>query len=117
MNALGKQILLELKECNREKLDDLKFLQNALVYAAKQAGATVLGEHFHKFAPQGVSGAVIIAESHVALHTWPEYGYAAVDIFTCGDSVKPEIAVDLLIKMFESKDPTVVEIKRGVLLC
>jgi len=59
---------------------------------------------------------VIIAESHLALHTWPEYGYAAVDIFTCGDSVQPEIATEKLIKMLESRDPTVVELKRGVLV-
>ena len=116
MNALGKQLLLELKDCKREMLDDLSFLQDALVAAAEKAGATVLGEHFHQFAPQGVSGAVIIAESHFALHTWPEYGYAAVDIFTCGDSVKPEVALEFLIKMLESKDPTIVELKRGVLI-
>ena len=116
MNALGKQILVELKDCPREMLDDLNFLQKALVSEAEKAGATVLGEHFHQFAPQGVSGAVIIAESYLALHTWPEHGYAAVDIFTCGDSVNPEVAVELLIKALESKDPTVMKLKRGVLV-
>jgi S-adenosylmethionine decarboxylase len=116
LNALGKHLLLDLKDCNREVLDDLNFLQNALVSAAEEAGATVVGKHFHRFAPQGVSGAVLIAESHLSLHTWPEYGYAAVDIFTCGDSVNSELAADLLIKSLESKDASVMEIKRGVFL-
>jgi S-adenosylmethionine decarboxylase proenzyme len=61
-----------------------------------------------------VSGAVLIAESHLSLHTWPEHGYAAVDIFTCGDSVNSELAAELLIKSLESRDATVMEIKRGV---
>jgi S-adenosylmethionine decarboxylase len=61
-----------------------------------------------------VSGVVLIAESHIFLHTWPEYGYAAVDIFTCGDSVRPEAAAELLISKLESKDPTIMELKRGI---
>lgn len=114
MNALGKHLLLELRDCNREVLNDLSFLQNALVSAAQQAGATVLAKHFHRFAPQGVSGAVLISESHLALHTWPEHGYAAVDIFTCGDSVNSELAAELLIKSLECKDASIMEIRRGV---
>ena len=115
MNALGRHFLLDLKDCNREVLNDLTYLQNALCSAAKNAGATVLGESFHRFSPQGVSGVVIIAESHFSLHTWPEHGYAAVDIFTCGDSVKPELAVDILTETLESKSPSFMEIKRGLL--
>lgn len=114
MNALGKHLLLELKDCNREVLDDLIFLQNTLVSTAQEAGATVVGKHFHRFAPQGVSGAVLIAESHLSLHTWPEYGYAAVDIFTCGNTVNSELAAELLIKRLGSKDASVMEIKRGI---
>ena len=114
MYALGKHLLLDLKDCNREVLDDLSFLQNVMVNAAQVAGATVLEKYFHQFSPQGVSGAVIIAESHLSLHTWPEYGYAAVDIFTCGDTVRAETAADFLIEKLESKDPAVMEIRRGV---
>lgn len=116
MNALGKHLLLELKDCDREVLNDLSFLQNALVSAAQEAGATVLAKYFHQFAPQGVSGAVIIAESHLSLHTWPEHGYAAVDIFTCGNTVNAEVAADLLIGKLQSKDPSVMEIRRGILM-
>ena len=116
MDALGRHLLLELKECNPAVLDDLTFLENIMVTAAQKAGATVLEQYFHQFSPQGVSGAVIIAESHLSLHTWPEYGYAAVDIFTCGDSVNTETAADLLIEKLESKDPAIIEVKRGVLI-
>lgn len=116
MTALGKHLLLELRDCNKEVLDDLSYLQGALVTAAEEAGATIVGKHFHRFAPQGVSGAVLISESHLSLHTWPEYGYAAVDIFTCGDSVNSDLAAELIIKSLGSKDPTLMEIKRGLII-
>jgi len=90
LNALGTQILLELKECNRDILNDMSYIREAMLGAAREVGATVLGETFHKFAPQGVTGLVSIAESHLCIHTWPEYGYAAVDVFTCGEGfVRP----------------------------
>lgn len=114
MTALGKHLLLELRDCNKEVLNDLSYLQAALVSAAEEAGATVVGKHFHRFAPQGVSGAVLISESHLSLHTWPEYGYAAVDIFTCGDTVNSDLAAELLIRSLGSRDPTIMEIKRGL---
>jgi len=115
LNALGKHLLLELKDCDREVLNDLEFLKGMLSAAASEAGATVLGESFHQFSPQGVSGAVIIAESHLFIHTWPECGYAAVDIFTCGNSVKPEKAAQKLIKELGAKSHSILEIKRGIL--
>ena len=98
MNALGKHLLLELKGCKKEALNDLGFLKSVLREAAEECGATVLGESFHPFHPQGVSGVVVIAESHLSIHTWPEYDYAAADIFTCGDSVQPEKAAQILIE-------------------
>ncbi len=115
MNALGKHLLLELKDCNKEVLNDLSFLKGVLSTAASEAGATVLGESFHQFAPQGVSGVVIIRESHLFIHTWPECGYAAVDIFTCGDSVRPEKAAQILISKLEAKNHSSLEIQRGIL--
>jgi len=115
LNALGKHLLLELKDCDREVLNNLEFLKGMLSAAASEAGATVLGESFHQFSPQGVSGAVIIAESHLFIHTWPECGYAAVDIFTCGNSVKPEKAAQKLIKELGAKSHSILEIKRGIL--
>ena len=115
MNALGKHLLLELKDCNRETLNDLSLLRQMLNTAATEAGATILGDSFHQFEPQGVSGVVVIAESHLFIHTWPECGYAAVDIFTCGDSVQPGKAARTVIKMLEAKNHSVLEIQRGIL--
>ena len=115
MNALGKHLLLELKGCNKEALNDLSFLRETLLAAASEAGATVLGESFHRFNPQGVSGVVVITESHLFIHTWPEYGYAAADIFTCGDSVQPDKAAEMLIEKLGSKNHSITEIPRGIL--
>ena len=108
-------MLLELKDCDKEVLNDLTLLRDTLLSAAREAGATVVGESFYQFTPQGVSGAVLLAESHLFLHTWPEHGYAAVDIFTCGDSVKPEVAAELIIKVLRAKNPTIIELERGIL--
>ena len=116
MNALGRHILLDLKYCDKEALNDLSFLRSTLVAAAIECGATVLGESFHPFQPQGVSGVVVIAESHLSIHTWPEYDYAAVDIFTCGTSVQPEKAVEVLIEKLGAKDHSLTEIERGLLV-
>ena len=115
MNVLGKHLLLELKGCDKEVLNNIDFLKEALLAAAGEAKATVLGESFHKFNPHGVSGVVMIAESHLVIHTWPEYGYAAADIFTCGDSVQPEKAAETLVEKLGSKDHSVIEMQRGIL--
>jgi S-adenosylmethionine decarboxylase len=79
-------------------------------------GATQLGETFHKFSPQGVTGVVSIAESHLCIHTWPEYRYAAVDVFTCGDSFNPMTAADYIIERLGCKSPTVIEMRRGIVV-
>ena len=113
MNALGTQILLELKRCSTTLLNDLPYIRGTLLQAASEVGATVVGQSFHQFSPHGVTGVVAIAESHLCIHTWPEYGYAAVDIFTCGDDLHPEKAVDLLISNFECEEHSVTELRRG----
>jgi len=115
LNALGKHLLLELKDCDRGGLNDIGFLKSTLLAAASEAGATVLGESFHRFNPQGVSGVVIIAESHLLIHTWPEHSYAAADIFTCGNSVQPEKAAEILIRKLGAKNHSRVELQRGIL--
>ena len=86
-----------------------------MLNAAEETGATIIGEIFHQFSPQGVTGVVAIAESHLCIHTWPEYGYAAVDIFTCGDSFNPTEAAHLIIGKLESDDPDLSEVIRGIL--
>ena len=115
MHALGTHLLVELRDCNPKIIKDLAKVKNALVSAAKEAQATIIDISFHEFNPFGISGMVIIAESHLSIHTWPEYSYAAVDIFTCGDLIKPEVAASFLIKEFESRTPSIVELKRGIL--
>ena len=113
MNALGTHLLLELKSCNPELLDDLPYLRKALMEAAEETGATIIGDSFHQFSPQGVTGVVAIAESHLCIHTWPEHGYAAVDIFTCGDTSRLEEATGHIADAFRSQDRSVVTLQRG----
>ncbi len=115
MHALGKHLLVELKDCNPEIIKDLNTVREAMLTAARQARATIIDVAFHEFSPFGISGMIVIAESHLSIHTWPEYGYAAVDIFTCGDIIKPELAARYLIERFESKNPSIVEMKRGII--
>ncbi len=115
MEALGRHVLLELRSCNPASLDDLPFLEGTMLRAAEETGATVIGKIFHQFSPQGVTGVVAIAESHLCIHTWPEFGYAAVDIFTCGENFNPTDAADLIIRALESKDPELTEVRRGLI--
>jgi S-adenosylmethionine decarboxylase len=115
LKALGRHFLLELKDCDRVLLNDLEALRQILRQAAVECGAEILSDSFHHFSPQGVSGVVIIAESHLFIHTWPEYGYAAVDIFTCGTRVKPELATQYLIEKLGAKNQVVIEMQRGIL--
>ena len=115
MKSLGRHILVEFYGCSKKKLNDLRFIQQAMTGAAEYAKATVVDDVFHKFNPHGVSGVVVIAESHLAIHTWPEYGYAAVDLFTCGEEVDPWDCFFYLNREFEAASNTTMELKRGLL--
>lgn len=115
MNALGTHLLLDLKDCNPKLLDDINYIKQVMIGAADEAGATIVGENFHKFDPIGVTGIIAIAESHLCIHTWPEYGYAAVDIFTCGQGFEPQKAADMLIESLQCKQPSITEIQRGLI--
>ena len=94
MNSLGRHILVEFFGCSPEILNNVSVIESSMLVAAQEAGATVINSTFHHFSPFGVSGVVVIQESHLAIHTWPEYRYAAVDLFTCGDTVNPWISFD-----------------------
>ena len=115
MNVLGVHLLLELRQCNPALLNDIDHIRKAMVEAAESVGAHVVGESFHRFNPQGVTGILAIAESHISIHTWPEYGYAAADIFTCGSSFHPQVVADILIQKVECKDPYIHEVQRGMI--
>lgn len=114
MKALGRHILAEFFGCDSTILNDVEAIENILVDAALTAGAEIREVAFHRFSPQGVSGVVIISESHLAIHTWPELGYAAVDVFTCGDRVDPWVAYNHIVSAFKADKVTAAEIKRGL---
>ncbi len=116
MNALGRHLLLELFDCDLDAINNLDAVKGALVEAAKRAQATIVDVVFHEFNPFGVSGVVVIAESHLSIHTWPEYRYAAVDIFSCGDVLQPEVAANDLVEQFGAERTSVVELQRGMFL-
>ncbi len=115
MNSLGRHILVEFIGCNSDILNEVATIEKGMIDAAQDAGATVIQSSFHHFSPYGVSGVVVIQESHLAIHTWPEYGYAAVDLFTCGTSVDPWISFDHLRKVFQAQNYSALEMYRGSL--
>jgi S-adenosylmethionine decarboxylase len=94
-------------------LNDIKKIEVCLTQAAEECGAVIIEKVFHQFNPHGISGIIVIAESHLAIHTWPEYNYAAVDIFTCGQELSPEKAIKYIIKEVGAKYYNVLELKRG----
>jgi S-adenosylmethionine decarboxylase proenzyme len=114
LDALGKHLLLELNDCDRKILNDLNTIREIMLAAAIESGATVLSESFHQFSPQGISGVVIIAESHLTIHTWPEHGYAGADIFTCGTTVQPEKAAEVIIERLNPKTHSIIQMYRGM---
>ena len=101
-DMVGKHCILELYDCDPSKLDDEIFLRHTIKTAAQRAGATLLNLITHRFEPQGVTGLALLAESHISIHTWPENGYAAVDVFTCGDHTMPEKACEVLCEELEA---------------
>lgn len=110
--ALGNHILVEFMNCDPHIMNDVAAIERDMVGAAQKAGATVINSTFHHFSPYGVSGVVVIQESHLAIHTWPEYGYAAVDLFTCGE-MNAWISFDFLKECFGAKSYSALEMKRG----
>jgi S-adenosylmethionine decarboxylase len=116
VQALGRHLLLELFDCDAEALNSLETVKASMVEAAKRAQATIVDVVFHEFNPFGISGVVVIAESHLAIHTWPEYRFAAVDIFSCGDVLQPQTAANYLVEQFGAARASVVELQRGIFL-
>ena len=113
MRYLGRHFLAEFFDCDRVILDDVAAVRGRMRDAALAARATIVDAVFHRFNPHGVSGVVVIAESHLSIHTWPEYGYAAVDIFTCGEQCKPEDALELLKATLGSNRCDIRLVERG----
>ena len=109
----SKHFLLELYRCDCEKLNDESFLRCTLNRAAKLAKATVLNLISNKFEPQGVTAIALLAESHISIHTWPESNYSAVDIFTCGHNMQPELASQYLIDVLNAEEHSLRVIDRN----
>lgn len=112
-HALGHHILLELLDCNDALLNDVQHIKKIMCQAAHKAKATIVTEHFHHFSPYGVSGVVIIQESHLTIHTWPEYGYAAIDVFTCNSKLALQEAVQYITDQFNAGNTTLHYVHRG----
>ncbi|MED5464542.1 MAG: adenosylmethionine decarboxylase [Myxococcota bacterium] len=113
MKTIGRHLIAEFYGCDVDVINSLEDIKTHMCDAAVKIGATVLGEKFHQFTPQGVSGTVVIAESHLSIHTWPEVGYVAVDIFTCG-GLDPNIGFKHLGLQFKAESARVQEIVRGL---
>ena len=111
---LGRHLIAELYDCDEEILNNVTEIEYQMTKAAIECGATIVTSTFHRFLPHGVSGSIIISESHLAIHTWPEYKYASLDIYTCGDSVDPWVAFNYLKDAFKSGRQEVIENKRGM---
>lgn len=115
VETVGTHLLVELHGCCAEQLNNRGELQELIVKAAQVAGATVLGQVFHPFSPHGMSGVVLISESHLSIHTWPEYGYVAVDFYTCGQTCDPLAAAGFLKEALGASRMDVLPVKRGQL--
>ena len=109
----SKHFLLELYGCDYEKLNDESFLRCTLNNAAKLANATVLNLISNKFEPQGITAIALLAESHLSIHTWPEEQYSAVDVFTCGQNMKPDISCQYLIQALMAEEHLLRVINRN----
>ena len=113
MHTRAKHLLVELHECAAERLNDVAALRALMHHAAQAAAATVVGEAFHRYAPQGVTGVLLLEESHFSVHTWPEAGYAALDFYTCG-ALDPEPAARVVALGVGARRVSSLEVDRGL---
>ena len=114
MQALGRHLIVEFWDCNAE-IDSVETVRCAVMDAVKAIGATLLNLHVERFQPQGVTGLAVLAESHFSVHSWPEHGYLAADVFTCGPKIRPELSVAVLERYFEPVRVEVYELPRGIM--
>lgn len=114
METIGHHYIAEASGCSAEIIGKVEAVEQILVRAAEIAEVQVWSISFHRFNPNGVSGVVVISESHMSVHTWPEYGYAALDIFTCGGTAKPEKAVEWALQQFGATNVHITEVTRGL---
>jgi S-adenosylmethionine decarboxylase len=114
METLGHHYIVEGSGCNPAAISRVEDVEQIMVRAAEIANVQVWAISFHRFIPNGVSGVVVISESHLSVHTWPEQGYVALDIYTCGEKAKPEAAVQHALKAFGASNMHITEVTRGL---
>jgi S-adenosylmethionine decarboxylase len=112
--VLGVHHIAELCECNSDLLNNSEFISTSLRQAVEHANATLLEEVKYEFTPQGITAVCLLSESHISIHTWPEKGYAAVDIFTCGAHTMPERACEYMVQVLECMNPNIKVYYRGI---
>jgi S-adenosylmethionine decarboxylase len=113
MEHLGQHVIIELWGCQEGVINDAALVKTAMLDAVRAANATLLDINVHMFSPHGVTGVAVLSESHLSVHSWPEYGYVAADVFTCGNTTKPQAAADTLKRHFGSTHTVVTELRRG----
>lgn len=116
METLGRHVLLDLFDCNPGMINNLEAVKSVMIEAAKRARATIVNVVFHEFSPAGLSVIIMIAESHLSIHTWPEHCYAAVDIFSCGENMPVEAAAAYIVEQFKPGRTSMIEVKRGAFM-
>lgn len=114
MDTVGHHYIVEASGCDPDVISKVERVEQILTRAAQVAEAQIWAISFHRFTPVGVSGVVVISESHLSVHTWPETGYVALDIYTCGDDAKPEKAVEYALREFGAKNVHITEVTRGI---
>lgn len=112
--VLGVHHIAELCGCNADLLNNSEFISTSLRQAVEHANATLIEEIKYEFTPQGITAVCLLSESHISIHTWPEKGYAALDIFTCGDHTAPDVACKFMSDALESEYPKITVLKRGI---
>ena len=113
MDHLGRHVIIELWGCG-DAINDADLVKAAMVEAVRAANVTLLNIFVYAFSPQGVTGVAVLSESHLSVHTWPEHGYVAADVFTCGETTRPHAAAEVLAQQFGAKSMVVQELERGV---
>lgn len=115
MQRIGRHLILELWGCDTHQINSIETIERAITETIEACGATLLDLRVYPFTPQGVTGVAILSESHLMIHTWPEHGYAAVDVFTCGMHTDPSKAVPVLRRHFLPERVQVMEMNRGII--
>ena len=114
--TMGRHIIADLSGCDATLISSVSFVQKTLEEAVTKAKATIISSVFHQFSPNGVSGIILLSESHCSIHTWPEEKtpYAAIDIYTCGEEVFPQIACDHIVRCLKADRLQITSLERGI---